>query len=120
MKTKKMIGLSLSLCIRDIIHGIYTVDDVVKIITGTCIKNMADYDYALNHSARGYCVNYWQANPGKGEAIFMQLLLAGKIDQPRLRDEPTPNLQNGHWLNMAPNIERLWGSPTANWIKGRN
>ena len=119
MKTKKMIGLSLSLCIRDILNGIYSVHDVVKIITGTRIATMEDFDHVC-YDTRGYGAHYWQADPLKAKRIFMQLLLAGKIDQPRLRDEATPNLQNGHWVDSEPNIEKLWGNATADWLKSRN
>ena len=98
---KKMIGLSLSLCIRDILNGVYSIHDVVKIITGTRICTMEDFDHVCGDD-KGYGAHYWQADPAAARRIFMNLLLLGKIDQPRLRDEATPNLQGGHWLDTDP------------------
>lgn len=89
----KKIGLSVSHCIADIISGDVKEEDVEKIISSTAAENEAQWDEII---AR-YRQRYWSADPGRGEAILRRLLIAGKIEQPRLQGEPTPNIGKGYW-----------------------
>ena len=89
-----MTGLSLSLCVRDILNDIYTIDQVDMVVTGTYIR----YAHDLDRVVENYGKHYWQKDPKAARNILMALLLQGKIDQPRVRGEEGPNLQNGHWI----------------------
>jgi hypothetical protein len=76
------IGLSLSLCIMDIIEDKINFGEVEKIIAGTRIPN----EESLNNQLIIYRNHYWYKNPDKAEAICRQLFSEGKIEQPRLTD----------------------------------
>lgn len=91
----KKIGLSLSYCVKDIINGVYGVEDIDKIITGTMAKDRAGWDKLMFR----YCKAHWQANTREASEICMELLLLGKIDQPRTRGEYPPCVANGHWID---------------------
>ena len=95
-----MTGLSLSLCVRDILNGVCTIDQVDRIISGTKAKYAHDWDHVMER----YSKRYWQKDPATGRRIAMALLLQGKLEQPRVRGEEGPSLQNGHWIWMMKNL----------------
>lgn len=91
-----MIGLSVSLCVRDIAEGKVKFEDVEKIIGSTCCKDSE----AWAGSILVYRGLNWQESPGKCTAILIRLLDAGLIKQPRLeKDDHFPMLTNfDHWV----------------------
>jgi hypothetical protein len=91
-----MIGLSLSFCVKDIIEGRVALESVEKIITGTFFTDRESFHDGMKH-APGYCHTYWRKHPERAHQIAMQLWDSGKIDQPRTRGEPRPNIHQGHW-----------------------
>lgn len=91
---KKRIGLSLSLCIAQMIAGVVKEEAVEKIITNTVAKNDKEWDVIV----ADYCKRYWGKNPEEAKAIFSRLLKAGKIEQPRLNGEEPHWNENDCWL----------------------
>lgn len=81
-----MIGLSLSLCIQDILEGRVEVNDVEKIISRTCARTDEDWQLLEDH----YSKSYWRVAPEAGLALLAYFRIEGKLDQPRLRDDPVP------------------------------
>jgi len=91
-----MIGLSLSFCIKDIMHGNVAEGDVTKIITSTAARTEADWDRLI----AGYRQTYWRAFEGDAVVALIQRLRAqGKIEQPRLHDpEYFHSINDGCWV----------------------
>ena len=102
-----MIGLSLSMCIKDIMSGNKTriigraqpeqvmESDVTKIITNTCCRTEADWTRLLD----GYRQIYWRPFEAAAVIELVQRLRAqGKIEQPRLAvPEYDHSINDGHW-----------------------
>lgn len=101
MATKKLIGLSLSLCIKDIItYGEIKPEMVEALITGT--RMMDDYD--LEHVIGSYETIYWTTNPQAGAELARRFWREGKIFQPRKVGHHPYQITNGrHW--------RMWDDP---------
>jgi len=97
-----MIGLSLSLCIKDIIEGRAEVEAVERIITGTMAVSERDWESVL----RIYCEAYWKRDPALARALVARLLAEGKITQPRLCEGLTPNLaaSGGWWVQSMAEV----------------
>jgi hypothetical protein len=88
-----MIGKSLPLCVRDIIAGTVELTDIERIVTSTFYT-----DRAMFHSGiHDYCRTYWRDAPGLAHRVAMQLWDEGRLDQPRTRGEPVPDISSGHW-----------------------
>ena len=92
-KDKKLIGLSLSQCIKDIIEGKVKEESVVKIITRTCARNEEEWGMLIYI----YQKKYWSNNADQAREICLRLRNAGKIEQPRIKNERIYSLDNGHW-----------------------
>lgn len=88
-----MIGLSLSLCVRDIVEGRVELDDVEYIIAGTKISNENEF----NEVCEDYKQYYWTHNPSVGKAIAEHLWNKKKILQPRLYNFEPPKIDKGIW-----------------------
>ena len=78
----KVIGLSLSFCIREIISGDVEEKDVVKIVTGTCCRNIPEWERLF----KIYSECYWDDDP-EAVAVARRLLEADKLEQPRLDED---------------------------------
>lgn len=91
---KKYIGLSVSFCIRDIVNGIVSADQVEKIIAGTCAPNPEVWDKVI----KKYKETYWIKNPKKCEKVLREFIKKNKIEQPRLNGREGPDTFEGHWL----------------------
>lgn len=89
-----MIGLSLSRCVLDILHGRVRIESVDKIIARTNIRNDADWQFVMDE----YCEGIWKEDTGR--AVEIAELLRDKIEQPRNDDLPFPDLSanGGHWV----------------------
>lgn len=89
-----MVGLSLSLCIKDIMAGKVLESDVTKIITGTSARTEADWD----RLCADYRRVYWRPFEGNAVVALVRRLRAqGKIVQPRL-DNPD------HWHSLSAGV----------------
>lgn len=90
-----MVGLSLTFCIHDIIHGLVQLEDVEKIIAGT-----AWTDDILESKLDEFCRLDWRQHPEKAREVFWELWKSGRIEQPRLQGDLLyfPNISKGHWI----------------------
>lgn len=106
-----LIGTSLGQCIRDILAGEVSEDDVVMIITRTMAPDPERFIGVLEQYASGY------NNGGSYDlsikpieevrALGMRLWSAGKIHQPRCFDGFTggyvhPALSGDKWVEITP------------------
>jgi len=91
---RKLIGLSLSFCVADIVRGIVQLQEVDKIITATAAESPAEWFQLLAQ----YRDMYWDFNPDECEGVVHTLMKAGKIEQPRLEGKQAHSIADGHWL----------------------
>ena len=89
---EKVIGLSLSVCIRDIARGIVDVKDVSYIITSTNLNGDMDQAYKI------YSESYWRDVKDAAYEALSILRQEGKIFEPRTKGLPYPNISDGHWI----------------------
>jgi len=88
-----MIGLSISLCIQEILEGKVKEEDVEWIIAGTSVDNLSGWAPVIKE----YSETYWKKDPDEAEQILIRLISKQKILQPRLSGMPAPNISNGIW-----------------------
>lgn len=89
-----MIGLSLSMCLKDILAGTVAEGDVTKIITMTAAPVGSDWDTLCTRCR----TIYWRKFDGDAAIALMQRLWAqGKIEQPRLVDPQYGHTISGGW-----------------------
>lgn len=97
-----MIGLSLSLCVRDLLSGDIDIRDVEKIISGTC----AYTPERLNRLVKEYSATYWGKYPADEINIVLEWIMP-ILEQPRIDDGGHfPMIYNGHWVNSEDEI--IW------------
>ncbi len=72
----KLIGLSLSFCIRDIVTGVIAEGDVIKIISGCKVTCREDLEEILPD----YKSVYWQATPVQCTELMYRMFDAGKLE----------------------------------------
>jgi hypothetical protein len=90
-----MIGLNVSLCIKDIITGKVDEDAVTFIIAGTYTRNSQGLQALIDY----YRDHYWYANPGEGERLCRKFFAEGKVFEPReFGHYDCPNIAEGHWV----------------------
>ena len=98
----KYIGLSLSLCVRDIAACERQLNEVAKIISGTSARTPEDWDQLINY----YKERDWKEFPELAKIIVRQLLASDKIEQPYLTQNRTPNrATTGSWVEDESQIE---------------
>lgn len=95
-----MIGLSLSFCIRDILRGDRSIQDVEKIIAGTFCICDADWENLFEQ----YYSSYW-SDFSRERALEIFNCLRPKIQQSRLHLNKYPIVACGHWVNSESDIE---------------
>lgn len=104
-----MIGLSLSLCIKDLCEGKVKLQDVDKIIAGTFCNSDHDWDYLIER----YCETYWNKYPDKARAFVTSLLIEGQIEQPRVdyvknnTEWCVPSISGGHWVESESDTKEI-------------
>ncbi len=99
---RKIIGLSLSFCIGEIIRGKRNVNDVVAIVTATKCATLEDFEYVIER----YCKSYfdWKSAPELAKTTALHFWHSGMIEQPRLSQD------DGIGPNMCEEDEREFGS----------
>jgi hypothetical protein len=70
-----VIGLSVSLCIRDIANGKVNIEDVDQIIGGTCCRTPEDWTGLVYQ----YCKTYWSGVEDLAVGILTILIRDGRI-----------------------------------------
>jgi hypothetical protein len=96
-----MEGLSLSLCIRDIIRDKIDPESVTRIAC-SCRPNTDNSSNFCPDSwasiLESYERNYWYDFQEEARELAWKYLNEGKIDFPRLRGEAMPFIAHGHWV----------------------
>ena len=96
------IGSSLGRCVRDIVCGLVTVEDIAFIITGTYITD----EEKLAHAIEGYAYrgDYLQGlNIERCQEVALELWRSNRILQPRregMHRHKQP--ENAVWVDMFP------------------
>lgn len=99
---KKLLGYSLSFCVKDIIDGKVYIGDVFGIEAGTDCRTQDDWDKVL----RSYSGLYWASKPRKAAKIARKLIAEGRVFQPRLHGDQPRNLADGvYWKELEEPIE---------------
>jgi hypothetical protein len=91
MRYCKLLGLSLSFCVRDILEGKVSIDDVECIISCTRFENASQaFDFYIN--------DYWSKYPKETvNAVLMEVWPL--VFQPRFNNERGHTIANGYWFN---------------------
>jgi|HubBroStandDraft_5_1064220.scaffolds.fasta_scaffold259211_3 hypothetical protein len=95
----KKVGLSLSFCVRDIIEGKVSLDDVAFIYSGTKAETAEHWDGLIYM----YSLNYWSTNPSEGERLARHFIDNGLIIQPRLEGKVLrwgPRRSRDNWIDQ--------------------
>lgn len=105
--TKKMVGLSLSHCIKDIIEGKVLIDNIARIVSGTAARDEEEWTKLVDN----YCRDVWHKDPIWARAAVTLLRREGRIEQMRLTRHETmvPSLDAGHWIEQDVQIPiHIW------------
>ena len=97
MSDKKLVGLSLSFCVKDILQGKVKLEDVDSIVAGTRARTDEDWIALLS----SYSANYWYDFSQEEIKAVVDALKVKGIDQPRVRDEEPPQIYNGYWVDKG-------------------
>ena len=89
-----MIGLSVSLCVREISEGKMALLHVEKVVGSTRAEGVKDWLYVI----RSYRRNYWYNRPWRATLILLVLLAMGKVEQPRIEGKPYPDVSKSIWV----------------------
>jgi hypothetical protein len=114
MNSTKLIGLSLSFCVRDIVEGKVAYEQVTKLITGTCAPDDKEWELLM----KDYLAWYWWGTEGAkirpaderkakaAIAIANRLRSEGKIEQPRHSTGMCPQwFHDGRWVRDESEIQ---------------
>ena len=92
---KQFIGLSLSMCIQDLVEGRLGNDVIVHaIVAGTAFNPDNLFEEAYAHYSKGYWNNHSK------EAYKAAFDVIPVIIQPRLDGLKPPKVSNGYWLEV--------------------
>ena len=94
---KKIVGLSLSFCVKDIIDNKVAIDDVQFITSGTHATCPEDWDEII----AVYRKAYWYTDPDRGEVVARYFIGNGLILQPRMEGNRPLFKGNGKWVPVA-------------------
>ena len=99
-----MIGLSLSVCVQDILRGDVAESDVEKIITSVCPDDQNTLDKIIS----AYLDFHWYSFP---QAEVLALLSRLTIEYPRLQDYERFPINVPCWVENEADIE--WSKDNA-------
>ena len=101
------IGLSLSFCVKDILQGKVSLDEVEFLVVGTCIEDNEEWEMAKEKYANAY----WYDNKEEGKRIAQFLWENDKIHQPKLtapKEEFYSHPQMPSWHKALRSQSALW------------
>lgn len=96
-----MIGLSMSLCLKDIAAGKVSKESVTRIISGT----HAETPEQIEELFQGYMVSYWSRFPEEQMRPLYEWACS-IMEQPRVTGGPVPCIGSGHWVESEDDI--IW------------
>jgi len=88
---RKLIGLSVSFCILDIVEGRVNFDDVEFIIGGTNFRT-------VSAAVESYGQSCWRSNPTGCQEVLEKLVKNRTAFQPRKYNLPAPSIANTRWI----------------------
>ena len=92
----KKIGLSLSMCVKDIAEGKVSFDEVAVIVAATCARDAHGWERLMD----GYGRTAWRDLPTV-PFIVARLRAFGKIVQPRIYDpDHSHSISKGWWIDL--------------------
>jgi len=92
---EKVVALSISFCVPDIVSGKVPYDSVALVYSGTEMRTPEDLEWVLDR----YGGTYWRINPDECKNIARKLFEDGKVRQPRLEGKLPPFIIRGEcWL----------------------
>ena len=92
---KKLIGLSLSLCAKDILEGKVFFDDVDEFVLGTGIDSLDVMETVFQK----YATTYWRDFPPRDSYKLMQAIVE-VASQPKLDGCRPVSIGSGQWLEV--------------------
>jgi hypothetical protein len=98
---KQFIGLSLSMCIQDLIEGKLGNDaQILVIVSGTMFpETNGEIDFEEVYELYANQRNYWNWKKYTKEQV-KAAFDSVKVFQPRLHGQVPPNISNGHWVAL--------------------
>ena len=92
-----MIGLSLSLCVAEILNGRVRLEGVTLIRANILARDEDDWAYVIDR----YCSSYWRRDPARAREIVRVLRETNRIEQPRLTGDPFArhSIHEGIWIS---------------------
>jgi hypothetical protein len=95
------VGLSLSLCVRQVLLGHLPEEDILYIVTNTAAPDKAGFSLLVS----GYQRHYWRDDPERAAVIAWRLYKAGRIIQPKLLNPKYEHYTDVNTLWMGPGYE---------------
>lgn len=89
--SEKMVGLSMSFCIQDMVTGKMDMNNVQFLSTATKCPTPEAWEDVLN----SYKKTYWRKNPNEAEKLARYFIDAGLVIQPRLEEMEPVTLHSG-------------------------
>lgn len=85
-------GLSLSLCVSDILRGVVKVEQVDRIVASTKFEGILD-------ALKAYHNLYWSQHADLGTVYRLLKAIWPIVEQPRFEDDAfSNNVAYGHWI----------------------
>ena len=100
---KQVIGLSLSLCIEEMVRKNIFLSGVKKIIAATNAPDESSFVGQL----KTYAKSYWTEFPQEASDLAMKMYSLGRIEQPRTQGKPVHSISNGKWVDSESDI-KVW------------
>lgn len=91
-----LIGLSLSLCIAEMVRDHISKEDVVKIVAATSFSNLEEFE---SNVVPHYNRCHWHGIEQEAHDLAIAMYNDGKIEQPRLEGKPVHAIYDGKWVD---------------------
>ena len=109
----RLIGTSVSFCIRDIVNGKVNAADVGTIVGSTRCQSNEDWAELID----AYCLTYWKGIERKAIALLWALIIQRRIIQPRLWDMTgDPDHSEYHWEDKT-DYKRHFMARLGTWVE---
>lgn len=99
--TGPLVGLSMSMCIKDVIEGRVNEEQIDFLITGTKFATRKMLETHLEGEGPTYTNTYWRKDPERGKALALKLWDEDKIVELRAFGFNPPQIGLAHWLVRA-------------------
>jgi hypothetical protein len=98
-----MIGLSVSLCFRDMAMGKVDPASVTKVVGRTAARDQKAWNYVISC----YRKAHWGEDMAgdTAEALLRKFLAEGKVYQPRLDPIPQYPVYDTHWVESEDQVQ---------------